>query len=149
MIDREGIIHQAFSSQDWAHHLGTHEKNNTLLNQQSIGIELCNWGSLKLKKSNYINYLEQIIPVDEVYIYDSPFRSSFFYQEYTSKQLESLKNLISYLCETYNIPKDFKTDMWDISKLALSGNPGIYTHVSFRKDKSDCHPQKELLEILS
>jgi hypothetical protein len=43
----------------------------------------------------------------------------------------------------YNIPKDHKKDMWDISRLAISGSPGIYAHVSFRKDKSDCHPQEE------
>ncbi|MBI1837754.1 MAG: N-acetylmuramoyl-L-alanine amidase [Flavobacteriia bacterium] len=30
VIDREGIIHQAFNSAHWAHHLGTHEVNNTL-----------------------------------------------------------------------------------------------------------------------
>ncbi len=148
VIDRSGIIHQAFSSQDWAHHLGTHEKNNTLLNQQSIGIELCNWGPLNLKKSCYLNYLEKIVPINEVSIYDTPFRGSLFYQEYTNEQLSSLKNLINYLCETYNIPKEYKSDMWDISKLALSGNPGIYSHVSFRKDKSDCHPQKELIDTL-
>jgi hypothetical protein len=52
------------------------------------------------------------------------------------------------LVETYNIPKDYKKDMWDISRSALSGSPGIYTHVSFRKDKSDCHPQEELIDLI-
>ena len=148
VIDRDGVIHQAFSSEHWAHHLGSHELNNTLLNKQSVGIELCNWGPLKLQKSKYVNYLNQEIPIDEVYVYDSPFRGSFFYQKYTDKQLESLKNLIVYLTETYNIPKDYKKDMWDLSRLALSGSPGIYSHVSFRKDKSDCHPQQELEALL-
>ena len=149
VIDREGIIHQAFSSAHWAHHLGTQEVNNTLLNKQSIGIELCNWGQLKLQKSKYVNYLNQEIPLDEVYVYDSPFRGSFYYQKYTDKQLESLKNLIQYLCEFYKIPNNYKSEMWDISRSsALSGSPGIYTHVSFRKDKSDCHPQETLVDLL-
>jgi hypothetical protein len=30
----------------------------------------------------------------------------------------------------------------------LRGDKGIFTHVSYRKDKRDCHPQKELVEIL-
>jgi N-acetyl-anhydromuramyl-L-alanine amidase AmpD len=149
VIDHDGIIHQTFSSAHWAHHLGTHELNNTLLNKQSIGIELCNWGALKLQKSKYINYLNQEIPLNEVYVYDSPFRGSFFYHKYTDKQIESLAKLINYLTVTYNIPKDYKKDMWDISRSALSGSPGIYTHVSFRKDKSDCHPQEELVQKLS
>jgi hypothetical protein len=106
------------------------------------------WGALKLQKSKYINYLNQEIPLDEVYVYDSPFRGSFYFQKYTDKQLESLKNLIEYLTETYNIPKDYKKDMWNISSSALAGSPEIYTHVSYRKDKSDCHPQSELIEIL-
>ena len=149
VIDREGGIHQAFGSEHWAHHLGTNELNNTLLNKQSIGIELCNWGALKLQKSKYINYLNQEIPIEDVYVYDSPFRGSFYYQKYTYKQLESLANLIDYLADTYNIPKDYKKDMWNISRSALLGSPGIYTHVSFRKDKSDCHPQEELIELFS
>jgi len=149
VIDHDGIIYQTFSSAHWAHHLGTHELNNTLLNKQSIGIERCNWGPLKLQKSKYVNYFNQEIPLDEVYVYDSPFRGSFYYQKYTDKQIESLTNLIDYLAVKYNIPKDYKKDMWDISRSALSGNPGIYTHVSYRKDKSDCHPQKELIGLFS
>ena len=107
------------------------------------------WGALKLQKSKYINYLNQEIPIEDVYVYDSPFRGSFYYQKYTDKQFESLEKLINYLVVTYNIPKDYKKDMWDISRSALSGRPGIYTHASFRKDKSDCHPQDELIEILN
>jgi len=44
--------------------------------------------------------------------------------------------------------KYYNSDIWDISRSALEGSPGIYTHVSFRKDKSDCQPQEELQEIL-
>ena len=47
-------------------------------------------------------------------MYDSPFRGSFYYQKYTDKQLESLANLMVYLADTYNIPKDY---IW--------GNSGI------------------------
>lgn len=149
VIDREGIIYQAFSSAHWAHHLGTHEINNTLLNKQSIGIELCNWGQLKLFKSKFYNYLNQEIPLEEVYEYEKPFRYSLYYQKYTDEQLTALKNLIQYLCEFYKIPNNYKSEMWDISRSsALSGSPGIYSHVSFRKDKSDCHPQEELVELL-
>jgi hypothetical protein len=31
---------------------------------------------------------------------------------------------------------------------ALSGTPGVWTHVSYRADKSDCHPQIELINAL-
>ena len=148
VIDGEGIIHQVFSSTHWAHHLGVHEKNNRKLNQQSIGIEICSWGLLSYKEGKYFNYLNQEILADEAVVYFQKFRGSFYYQRYTEKQLNSLKDLLNYLCESYGIPKKYNIDIWDVSKLALSGNSGIYTHVSFRKDKSDCHPQKELIEVL-
>ena len=38
--------------------------------------------------------------------------------------------------------------MWDISENALSGQPGIFTHTSVRSDKTDCHPQPELVRML-
>jgi hypothetical protein len=38
--------------------------------------------------------------------------------------------------------------MWGLSNTAIRGNKGIFTHVSYRKDKSDCHPQKELVDVL-
>ena len=36
----------------------------------------------------------------------------------------------------------------NISKNAMNGVPGVWTHTSYRNDKSDCHPQKELIEML-
>jgi hypothetical protein len=38
--------------------------------------------------------------------------------------------------------------MWEYSKIALNGSPGIWSHSSFRKDKSDCFPQKELMQVI-
>jgi N-acetyl-anhydromuramyl-L-alanine amidase AmpD len=148
VIDREGKVHKAFSSAHWAHHLGTKEINNTILNKQSIGIELCSWGALTFKNGIYYNVAKEEIPKSEVITYVYPFRGNRYFQKYTEKQLESLKLLLQYLCETYKIPKTYIPEIWEISKSALRGDKGIFTHVSYRKDKSDCHPQKELEEIL-
>jgi hypothetical protein len=38
--------------------------------------------------------------------------------------------------------------MFDVSKEALSGESGIWSHTSFRSDKSDIHPQGELIKML-
>ncbi|MFN5444535.1 MAG: N-acetylmuramoyl-L-alanine amidase [Crocinitomicaceae bacterium] len=148
VVDREGKVYKAFSSAHWAHHLGTKEINNTILNKQSIGIELCSWGALTFKNGIYYTISKEIIPKEEVITYVYPFRENRYFQKYTDKQLESLKLLLQYLCETYKIPKTYIPEMWEISKSALRGDKGIFTHVSYRKDKSDCHPQKELEEVL-
>ncbi len=148
VIDREGKVYKAFSSAHWAYHLGTKEINNTILNKQSIGIELCSWGALTFKNGVYLNTSKEEIPKEEVITYISPFRGYRYYQKYTEKHLESLKSLVQYLCENYNIPKIYHPEMWGLSNTAIRGNKGIFTHVSYRKDKSDCHPQKELVDVL-
>lgn len=155
IIDRDGIIHQCFSSKHWAHHLGTKAKNNKQLNQQSIGIELCSWGGLTLKENpmlkgnpKFFSSTGTEVPKEEVVKLDKPFRGYLYFQKYTSSQLNSLQILVNYLCETYGIPKNYNSDMWDYSRMAMSGNPGIWTHVSFRKDKSDCFTQKDMIKII-
>jgi hypothetical protein len=38
--------------------------------------------------------------------------------------------------------------MWSVSKNALSGVAGVYTHNSYRRDKSDISPQPKMIEML-
>lgn len=148
VIDRQGILYQTFSSMYWAHHLGVKANNNIKLNQQSIGIELCNWGPLTKKGDKFYNVYGQEISYDDIVHYKDGFRDNFYYQSYTKEQLNTLKELLQYLCAAHHIPKLYKSDMWSVSMNALKGLSGIYTHCSFRKDKSDCHPQMELIEVL-
>ena len=155
IIDRDGVIHQCFSSKHWAHHLGTKAKTNKQLNQESIGIELCSWGPLTRKENpmlkgnpKFFSSTGTEVPKEEVLQLEKSFRGHIYYQKYTPSQLKSLQILLNYLCETYKIPKTYNSDIWDYSRMAMKGIPGIYSHVSFRKDKSDCFPQMELIEIL-
>jgi len=52
----------------------------------------------------------------------------------------------------YNIPFKYDYDVLfgtgTVSRAALSGEKGVYTHNSVRTDKSDVFPQKELIEML-
>lgn len=148
VIDGQGIIHQCFSSANWAHHLGTHQHNNTLLNQQSIAIELCNWGGLVAKNGKYYSTFNREVPKEEVVDYGMQWRGYRYFHKYKDEQLESLKSLLEYLCEKYAIPNTYQPEMWKLNPQALSGTPGIWSHVSFRADKSDCHPQLSLINML-
>lgn len=162
IINREGVIFQCFSSKHWAHHLGIKSKNkksvsfdklngsstNLKLNQESIGIELCSWGPLVKRGDQFLSSKGTVIPKEEVVDLGKTWKGYKYYQNYTDKQLSSLNMLLIYLSEMYKIPLDYKSDMWDLSESALAGNPGLYTHVSYRKDKSDCFPQIELSKML-
>ncbi len=147
VIAGDGAIYQGFNSKYWAHHLGCKTSNNLALNKASIGIEVCNWGGLTLKDGKYYTTYKREVAPEFVIDYGKKFRGYRFFHKYTPEQIESLRQLVVYLAKKYKISMDYKEDMWDISKDALAGKGGIYAHVSFRADKSDMHPQEELVRM--
>jgi hypothetical protein len=117
---------------------------------KSIGIEIDSWGGLTLDTSTnkWKSYTGYTIDTKDVIIYDDKFRGYYGFEKYTDAQIESVRQLLVFWGEMYDIPLDYHADMWDISKLALSGWSGVFTHTSYRSDKSDAHPQPELIEML-
>lgn len=172
IVDATGVVYQLYSSKYWAHHLGIkadfikkygftdYGTRNTTLNKESIGIEICRWGGL-LKDANgfhpgmwdstlkkEIPNPKVTIPSENVQSFEKPFRGYYFFEKYTTEQIESVGKLLTYLGEKWNIPLDYNQDMWDVNKNSLGSVPGIWTHVSYRQDKSDLMPQPEMIEML-
>jgi N-acetyl-anhydromuramyl-L-alanine amidase AmpD len=147
VIDGDGTVYKAFEPEDWAYHLGLKTDSNLKLNKESIGIEVCNWGQLIEKDGQYYNYVNKEVPANQV-VQMQKFRGYEYYHEYNAAQVESLRQLVLFLADKFNIPTDYRSDMWDISTDALSGKAGIYTHVSYRKDKNDMSPQTGLITML-
>jgi len=148
VISGNGAIHQGFPSKYWAHHLGLTKANNTALNKAAVAIEVCNWGGLTEKDGKFYSTFNSEVPAADVIDYGKAWRGFQYFQKYTPQQIASLGQLLAYLCDKYNIAKHYNEDMWDISQDALTGKNGIYTHVSYREDKSDMHPQPELISML-
>ncbi len=162
----DGHVYRAFSSKDWAWHLGVSTSNSRQLNKESIGIELCSFGPLRKISDNEFAPLNPQVSArfttDQVTVYDASngypdgYRGHHYHEKYTEAQLEALENVLSYLCSTYNIPMDYKGDqMFDVDQRALDGEPGIWSHTSVRGlnkhnkyEKYDCHPQPELISML-
>jgi hypothetical protein len=117
---------------------------------KSIGIEIDSWGGLKFDTSinEWRSSTGTIVPKDRVEVYDKKFRGYSGFEKYTPEQIESVRQLLVYWGKVYDIPLDYNDCMWNISKKALSGWSGIFSHVSFRSDKSDAHRQPELIEML-
>jgi N-acetyl-anhydromuramyl-L-alanine amidase AmpD len=148
VIDRDGSILQCFSSKYWAYSLGLNTANYKQIEQQTIAIELANYGWLnKIKDKYYTAYGSQIDPA-HIYDHQTKYRGYRYYEKYTFAQIESVKRLLLYWNKIYNIDLTYHENMWRLNKEALSGAPGIWTHASYRADKSDCCPQTPLVDML-
>lgn len=152
----DGEIVQCFSSKHWAYHLGVKQdvfraykvpwKN---IDQLSIGIEICNWGGLDLENGKFVNYVDKVIPKDQVTELAEPFKGYKYYHKYSDAQIESVRQLLVYLGETYKIDLSFNYDqLFKVNTKALKGDNGLYTHNSVRKDKNDVYPCPRLIEML-
>ncbi len=162
IIHHNGKPFQCFSSKYWGHHLGVkwnifknrgftdYKIRNTNLNQRSIGVELDNAGGLIYRNGKWVSDFGTVIPKDRVQIYPDGFRGFFGFEKYTDAQIRTLDLLLTYWKQGkyHYIPFKYNDDIWDVNDRALAGNPGLFTHCSYRSDKSDCHPQPELIEML-
>lgn len=155
IIGENGTIVQCFSSKHWAWHLGIDQEDfarngakYSNLNKLSVGIEVCNWGYLKKKGDKYYNYAGGVVNPSYVTELETPYKGYKYWYKYSDAQIESLRQLVVYLCDTYDIPKDYRSEIWAIDKEAFKGNKGIFTHNSVRKDKSDMYPCPRVIEML-
>ena len=157
IIARDGQIYQLFEDKFWIHHLGVKQfmlnqfgskVSNDRLNQLSIGIELDNWGGLVKKNGKWFNYSGGEVKAENVQEYPNGYRGYFAFEKYSKTQIDSLKKLLSSLALKYQIPTGYNSNIFEFNGNALKGTHGIWSHTSFRPDKSDCHPQPELINML-
>lgn len=177
IIDRASrtgkIAEHVFGDKFWSNHIGATHRNNTMLNKQSLSIELTSIGWLtKMADGKYKNYtggsktVEEYGGVSQPYKFDSNgnivpmtegYRGKNYFQSYTVAQLKELNKILKNWNSTYGINttvdrynfNDVFIGLNKRSDKALSGQAGIYTHNSYRTDKIDVFPQKELLEMLN
>jgi len=155
VIGEDGTIVQCFSSKHWGWHLGIDNqdfaKNGAKyvnLNKCSVGIEVCNWGYLTKKGDKFYNYAGGVIKPENVTELEKPFKGFKYWYKYSDAQIEALRQLVVYLCETYDIPTDYRSEIWGIDKVAFQNTKGIFTHNSVRKDKSDMYPCPRVIKML-
>lgn len=151
-ISRDGQIVQGFDSKFWAYHLGLKSSHflglpYTNLDKSSIGIELCNWGYLVKKGTKYYNYVGK--EVKDVCKLDKPFKGYTYFENYTKEQIASVRELLLLWRDEYAIDLTYNEDIWQVTKRALSGKSGVFTHNSVRKDKIDVYPHPLLIEMLN
>ena len=157
VIARDGAITQIFDESHWIHHLGIKQYmlnqfgskvTNERLNQLSIGIELDNWGGLVKRSNGWYSFSGAKVKDCDVQEYPKGYRGYYAFEKYTTAQILALRELLEYLTTKFQIPKGYNANIFDFNGSALKGTHGIWSHTSYRPDKSDCHPQPELIQML-
>ncbi len=172
IIERGGHAEHVFSDKFWSNHIGMPNGYNVKRNKQSLSIELTSMGWLTKKDNGtYQGYVGKAKTssewggVSETYMVDSNgnivrnpngYKGKKYFQSYSATQLTKMAGIINNWSKTFGITIS-NQNFGDIfpdqtrgipSQAAVKGTPGIYTHNSYRGDKIDVMPQKELLEII-
>lgn len=150
----DGSIYRAFQEDRWAHHLGTRNANNKILNVRSIGIEICNYGGLRRTATGrYLSYVNREVDPSQVIDLGFEWRGFRYWEDYTSMQLVALRTLVNDLCQRFGVTKKPRRSVdaswFGLDADALAGAPGIWTHANYREDKTDCYPHPKLINMLN
>lgn len=149
LVERNGQIVQCFNSKQWAYHLASKFHNWPQHDRKSIGIEIDSWGWLTKKGDKFFSWAGVEVAAENVQYYPEKFRGQHYYEKYTPDQIQATKDLLVYLGQKFSIPLKYNyVDMFQVSDRARWLDAGIYGHCSFRADKSDVHPQPELIAML-
>lgn len=149
LIEKDGTIYRTFDEKYWAYALGV--TGATPIEKASIHIEIVAYGPLiKVEDKFYFKSgpnSKTEVPKEEVYHYLTKFRGNGYYHAYSKAQRESVIKLIIYLKEKFKIPMERVIDdkFCDILPNPLKLKPGLYSHTNVRIDKSDIHPQHDLI----
>ena len=120
-----------------------------LLDKNSIGIEICNWGYLTEKDGEFFNYVGGKVDENDVTCLDKAYKGKRYFHSYTDAQIESVRQLLVFWNKRYGISITYNDcDMWSVSKRALRGENGLFTHNSVRPDKIDIYPCPKMINML-
>ena len=141
VVDRSGRIYEMFPDTEWSYHLGSGAVGgNGAMSKQSIGIEISNYGPLKLSGENLVDaYGNNYCTVAEKQFYDQlNYRGYDYFASMTETQISATAALIKYLGRKHDIPMNFKPDDTPFANNAEAiAFKGVFYHTNVRKDKFD------------
>ena len=149
----DGQIVRAFPEGCQGYHIGS--SGSSYMNTHSVGIEICNFGYIKDGKT----YVGTIADQNQIVYLDSPFRGFSCWHKYSDNQLVAVRDLLLYIADRDNIDlheglyrwinEEGVFDAFDFHEDAYKGKiKGLLTHTNIRKDKFDCSPQPNLVDMI-
>ena len=162
-IEDDGTIYKGFDESFWASSIGCKSDvffkndipliyrngkiaNNRILDEGAICVEVCNAGFLTEKNGKLYTWYNYEMPKEKAI--ELNYRGYKYFEIYTDAEIQALKYWTLLNAIRFDIPLYYSdSDMWEVSKKALSGEKGLFTHNSFRFDKCDVSPQPKLIQM--
>ena len=144
VVDRQGHIYSLFDDSFWSYHLGaTAVGGNSVMSKQSIGIEISNYGPLRLKDGKFIDAYGSTYTADTSYVDSINYRGYDYYAKMTEEQKMAVARLLVYLSDKHGIPLDFKENTGTVFNTPDEAVKfrGIFCHTDVRPDKFDLPPE--------
>lgn len=149
----DGQIVRAFPEGCQAYHIG--ESGSSYMNTHSVGIEMCNFGYVR----DYKTYTGTSVSPDQTISLGEMFRGHSLWHKYSDEQIRVVRDLLLYISNRDNIDlheglykwikKEGAIKAFDFHIDAYNGNvKGLLTHTNIRKDKYDCSPQPNLVDMI-
>ena len=147
VVDRLGNIYRLFDDSFWSYHLGSAAiGGNQIMSKASIGIEISNYGPLKLKDDKFVDAYGNTYCSDMGYVDAVSYRGYSYYAKMTAKQTDAVAHLLAYISEKHGIPLEFKDyigEVFDTPEDAVNFR-GVFCHSNVRSDKFDLPPEMTL-----
>lgn len=147
IVDRAGVAYEAFDPDYWAYHLGSNVAKEQ--SQRTIGIEMVNWGPLKLKKDTQDLYAwpenytrTRICSLLDTHLYvKREYRDAEYYSLFPDAQVASVVKLCLYLCDRYKISMRIpNSERRLLTMETVNAFMGVMAHNNYRADKYDMGP---------
>lgn len=152
----DGKIIKCMPDGAYGAHLGNNGSRH--MHNNSVGIELNNFGFLTKVGSTFKTYVGTIVDPSQVCDLGYKWRGYQYWHNYSDAQIESLKDLILFISHrdgidvTKGLQEFLKKDeatAFDYNDNAFYGKiKGILSHSNIRKDKTDCYPHPKLIKML-
>lgn len=136
VIGQDAKIYQLFPESKFAYHAGG---NFRTLSQQSFGIQIVNWLSLKYVQGEWRSWTNKVIPQNRIVVTQS-WRGCTHFHSITPQQHEAIQYLLKYLCQKYGIRKRFFRNYDPTAGFNTRQFTGILQHSSFHSSKLDFQP---------
>ena len=149
----DGQIVRAFPEGCQAYHIGA--SGSSYMNTHSVGIEMCNFGYVRNGKT----YTGTSVDPTQTISLGAMFKGYSRWHKYSDAQIQAVRDLLLYVANRDNIDLHEGLYKWikaegpikafDFHTDAYNGKvKGLLTHTSIRKDKCDCCPQPNLIDMI-